>query len=111
MRGAHSRFERYYVHHRAGIPPRLLFSGDDDGMRSGHIEVSLSHNGSSDVNGSVRLVERRLWIVQLRNDRCQGNAQHPEDYNDPMPLLHGQTPSCLTSYAPCGHFVNVKQRQ
>jgi hypothetical protein len=58
MRGAHSRFERYYVHHRAGIPPRLLFSGDDDGMRSGHIEVSLSHNGSSDVQRSNALASR-----------------------------------------------------
>jgi len=104
MRSAHPRFRRYSVHHRAGAPPGQLLSWDDDGMRCGHSEVSLSHNGSSDVNGSVRLVERRIWNVQLRNDRCERNAQQPEDYNDPTPLLHAQTPICLTSYAPRGHL-------
>jgi hypothetical protein len=75
MRGAHSRFQRFSVHDRAGAPPYPLFSGGDDGMPSGHNEVSPRANGSSDINGSVGFVEGCFWIVRWRDDRSEGNAQ------------------------------------
>ena len=57
MRGVHSGFQRYSVYHRARTPPHSLFSGGDDGMPSGHNEVSPRRNGSSHIHGSVGFVE------------------------------------------------------
>jgi hypothetical protein len=75
MRRVHSGFQRYSAYHRAGAPPQPLFSGGDDGMPSGHNEVSPRSNGSSHIHGSVGFVERCFWIVRRKDDRSEGNAE------------------------------------